>query len=55
MLKDEEEALELTEKHQNIINSLEISGEKYTAPIMIKIIYQMDVMMELQLKVVVQQ
>ncbi len=30
--KDEEEALELTEKHQNIINSLEISGEKYTAP-----------------------
>ncbi|CAM1669152.1 LysM peptidoglycan-binding domain-containing protein [Streptococcus mitis] len=30
--KDEEEALELTEKHQNIINSLEISGEKYTKP-----------------------
>ena len=30
--KDEEEALILTEKHQNIINSLEISGEKYTKP-----------------------
>ena len=30
--KDEEEALELTEKHQNIINSLEIAGEKYTKP-----------------------
>ena len=30
--KDEEEALELTEKHQNIINSLKISGEKYTKP-----------------------
>lgn len=30
--KDEEEALILTEKHQNIINYLEISGEKYTKP-----------------------
>ena len=30
--KAEEEALELTEKHQNIINSLEIAGEKYTKP-----------------------
>ena len=30
--KDEEEALILTEKHQNIINSLKIAGEKYTKP-----------------------
>lgn len=30
--KYEEDALKLTEKHQNIINSLEIAGEKYTKP-----------------------